>query len=187
MDPVLVEFHLPQQALAEVKLGQQVRVRVDVFPEHAWAGVLTTLNPEVEQSSRNVRMRVTIPNADGRLLPGMFAHFVVLAEERNPVVAISATAVLFAPYGDSVFLLEEGQDAAGGKQLVAKQRFVRLGERRGQLPGLVPAHHRRGRVAEAEGHARDGVLLARGPGPMGRTPPRGGAGSSMTTDGEPWA
>lgn len=142
MDPVHVEFLLPQQSLSEVKPGQKVRVRVDVFPKDAWEGELTTINPEVEPSSRNVRMRATVPNADGRLVPGMFANVDVLAEGKSEVVAIPATAVLFAPYGDSVFVLEESKDAAGKPSLVAQQRFVRLGERRGDFvavnSGLKP-------------------------------------------------
>ncbi|WP_233582931.1 efflux RND transporter periplasmic adaptor subunit [Corallococcus sp. CA053C] len=131
--PAFVEFQLPQQALAQVKQGQKVRIRVDVFPGSTWEGELTTINPEVELSSRNVRMRATVANADGRLLPGMFANVEVLAEKTTPVVAIPATAVLFAPYGDSVFTLAEGKDAAGKKALLARQQFVRLGERRGDF------------------------------------------------------
>nr|WRX36523.1 efflux RND transporter periplasmic adaptor subunit [Cystobacterineae bacterium] len=133
VDPVHVEFLLPQQALAEARLGQKVRIHVDVFPQHTWEGELTTINPEVELSSRNVRMRATVPNADGRLLPGMFANVEVLAEGKKNVVAIPTTAVLFAPYGDSVFVIVDGKDAAGKPASVAQQRFVRLGERRGDF------------------------------------------------------
>jgi membrane fusion protein, multidrug efflux system len=142
VDPVHVEFLLPQQALAEVKPGQKVRMGVDVFPGEAWEGALTTINPEVELASRNVRMRATVSNADGRLLPGMFATVEVLSEDTRQVVAIPTTAVLFAPYGDSVFVLEEAKDAAGQPGLVAQQRFTRLGERRGDFivvdSGLKP-------------------------------------------------
>lgn len=137
MDPVHVEFLLPQQALADVKEGQKVRVQVDVFPKDTWEGALTTINPEVELSSRNVRMRATVSNTDGRLLPGMFATIDVLSEETREVVAIPTTAVLFAPYGDSVFVLEEGKDAAGKPNLVAQQRFTRLGERRGDFIAVI--------------------------------------------------
>jgi membrane fusion protein (multidrug efflux system) len=142
VDPVYVEFLLPQQALSDARLGQKARVRVDVFPQDTWEGVLTTINPEVEVSTRNVRMRATVPNPQGRLLPGMFASVELLAEGKKRVVAIPATAVLFAPYGDSVFLLVEGKDATGKPSLVAQQRFVRLGERRGDFvevtSGLTP-------------------------------------------------
>ncbi|NNC16244.1 efflux RND transporter periplasmic adaptor subunit [Corallococcus exiguus] len=135
--PALVEFQLPQQALAQVKQGQKVRLRVDVFPGESWEGDLTTINPEVELSSRNVRMRATVPNADGRLLPGMFASVEVLSDASEQVVAIPATAVLFAPYGDSVFTLSEGKDAAGKAALLARQQFVRLGERRGDYVAVT--------------------------------------------------
>ncbi|MHA7633834.1 efflux RND transporter periplasmic adaptor subunit [Corallococcus sp. M7] len=135
--PALVEFQLPQQALAQVKQGQKVRLRVDVFPGESFEGELTTINPEVELSSRNVRMRATVPNADGRLLPGMFASVEVLSDASEQVVAIPATAVLFAPYGDSVFTLSEGKDAAGKTALLARQQFVRLGERRGDYVAVT--------------------------------------------------
>ncbi|MGE6758365.1 efflux RND transporter periplasmic adaptor subunit [Corallococcus interemptor] len=135
--PALVEFQLPQQSLAQVKQGQKVRLRVDVFPGESWEGELTTINPEVELSSRNVRMRATVPNADGRLLPGMFASVEVLSDASEQVVAIPATAVLFAPYGDSVFTLSEGKDAAGKAALLARQQFVRLGERRGDYVAVT--------------------------------------------------
>ncbi|WP_223738945.1 efflux RND transporter periplasmic adaptor subunit [Corallococcus sp. AS-1-12] len=135
--PAIVEFQLPQQALAQVKQGQKVRLRVDVFPGESWEGDLTTINPEVELSSRNVRMRATVPNADGRLLPGMFASVEVLSDASEQVVAIPATAVLFAPYGDSVFTLSEGKDAAGKTALLARQQFVRLGERRGDYVAVT--------------------------------------------------
>jgi membrane fusion protein (multidrug efflux system) len=142
VDPVYVEFLLPQQALSDARLGQKARVRVDVFPQDTWEGVLTTINPEVEVATRNVRMRATVPNPQGRLLPGMFANVELLAEGKKRVVTIPATAVLFAPYGDSVFLIVEGKDAAGKPSLVAQQRFVRLGERRGDFvevtSGLTP-------------------------------------------------
>lgn len=137
VDPVHVEFLLPQQSLSAIRPGQKVRLRVDVFPQDAWEGALTTINPEVELASRNVRMRASVANPDGRLLPGMFASVDVLAEGKSQVVAVPATAVLFAPYGDSVFVLEDGQDAAGKPSLVAQQRFVRLGERRGDFVAVA--------------------------------------------------
>src|SRR5207248_5671204 len=81
------------------------------------------------------------PNQDGRLRPGMFANVEVLSPEKRPVLVIPATAVIYAPYGDSVFALEEKKDAAGnagpGSGLVAHQKFVRLGERRGDLVAVV--------------------------------------------------
>ena len=133
VSPIYAEFWLPQQALADVKAGQKVRMTTDTFPGQAWEGTVSTVNTEVDVATRNVRLRATFPNPDGRLRPGMFANVEVLAGAPRPVLVIPATAALFAPYGDSVFVLEEKPDAAGKPGLVATQRFVRLGERRGDL------------------------------------------------------
>jgi membrane fusion protein (multidrug efflux system) len=164
VDPIYAEFWLPQQALAEVKDGQHVQVTTDTFPGQRWEGKITTINPEVDVATRNVRVRATLPNADGRLRPGMFANAEVVAAEKKPVLVIPATAVLFAPFGDSVYVVEEakaeegkagdpkgaeakappakgaekaGPPAPAGPKLVARQRFIRLGDRRGDLVAVA--------------------------------------------------
>src|SRR2546421_689179 len=131
--PIYAEFWLPQQALAELRVGMNGRLRTDVFPQASWEGTLTTINPEVDVNTRNVRVRATFPNTDGRLRPGMFVNVEVLSPEKRTVLVIPSTAVLYAPYGDSVFAIEEKPDAAGKQGLIAHQKFVRLGERRGDL------------------------------------------------------
>jgi membrane fusion protein (multidrug efflux system) len=128
VDPIYAEFALPQQALADVKMGQQAQMRTDIFPGASWQGKVGTINSEVDVATRNVRIRATFPNADGRLRPGMFVNVEVVSGDVHPVLTIPATAVLYAPYGDSVFVAE---DKAG--HLAARQKFVRLGERRGDL------------------------------------------------------
>ncbi len=134
VSPILAEFWLPQQALAEVRAGQKARVRTDAFPGASWDGEITTVNTEVDVATRNVRVRATFPNPDGRLRPGMFANVEVLSSEKRPVLMIPATAVMFAPYGDSVFAIEERKDEKTGRTgLVVRQKFVRLGERRGDF------------------------------------------------------
>jgi len=136
--PIYAEFQLPQQALADVKLGQQVQLKVDVFPGASWEGTVTTINPEVDPGTRNVRMRATVPNPDGRLTPGMFASVEVLSEQQERVLLIPATSILFAPFGDSVYVLETEKSADGtSEKLVAHQRFVRTGERRGDFVAIV--------------------------------------------------
>ena len=135
--PIHADFWLPQQALADLRAGQRARIRTDIFPGASWEGQVTTVNPEVDVATRNVRVRATFANPDGRLRPGMFVNVEVLSPEKRPVLVIPATAVIYAPYGDSVFALEEQKDAAGKATLVARQRFVRLGERRGDLVAVV--------------------------------------------------
>ena len=135
--PVYADFWLPQQALAELIVGMRARLRTDVFPRQVWDGQVETINPEVDVSTRNVRIRATFPNPDGRLRPGMFANVEVLSNEKHRVLLIPSTAVVYAPYGDSVFAIEEKKEPAGKQSFVAHQKFVRLGERRGDLVSVV--------------------------------------------------
>ena len=132
VDPIHADFWLPQRALAEIRAGQLVKIRTDAYPAAGWDGKVATVNTEVDASTRSVRVRATVPNADGRLRPGMFVNVDVAAGEPRPVLVIPATAALFAPYGDSVFVLDKK-----GEALTAHQRFVRLGERRGDLVAVV--------------------------------------------------
>jgi membrane fusion protein (multidrug efflux system) len=135
--PIHVDFWLPQQALADLRSGEKVELRTDIFRDTRWSGEITPITPEVDVATRNVRVRATVANRDGRLRPGMFANVTVVSGDEDRVLAIPATAVLFAPYGDSVFALEQGKDPAGRPATVAKQRFVRLGERRGDLVAVT--------------------------------------------------
>jgi membrane fusion protein, multidrug efflux system len=136
--PIYADFWLPQQALTDLTPGMRARLRTDVFAKKSWEGTVSVVNSEVDVSTRNVRVRAAFPNPDGRLLPGMFANVEVVAPDKRPVLVIPATAVLYAPYGDSVFALEESPPQAGQQPaLVAKQKFVRLGERRGDLVAVV--------------------------------------------------
>ena len=133
VSPIHVEFALPQQALALLRVGQPVRVRTDTFPGRVWNGTVSTINTEVDVATRNVRVRATVQNPDGRLRPGMYGNVEVLSPDEVPVLFIPATAVLFAPYGDSVYVVEEKPGPDGKPATVVNQRFVRLGERRGDL------------------------------------------------------
>jgi membrane fusion protein (multidrug efflux system) len=137
VSPIHADFYLPQQALAEVRAGQRTRLRTDAFPGASWDGQVTVVNPEVDVATRNVRIRATFPNGDGRLRPGMFANVEVLSPEKRPALLIPATSVLFAPYGDSVFVIEEKKDDGGKPTTVARQKFVRLGERRGDFVAVA--------------------------------------------------
>lgn len=137
VNPIYADFWLGQQVLAALKAGQPVRLRTDTFPGSTWDGAITTVNTEVDVATRNVRVRATFPNEDGRLRPGMFANVEVLSKETHPVVTIPATSVLYAPFGDSVFVVEEKKDESGKTRLAARQKFIRLGERKGDLVAVA--------------------------------------------------
>ncbi len=130
--PLYADFWLPQQVIAELRAGMEAHLTTDVYPGRTWRGEVTVVNPEVDPGTRNVRVRATFANPDGALRPGMFGNVEVLSPDERPALVIPATAVVYAPYGDSVFTIEEKD-----KQLVAKQKFVRLGERRGDLVAVV--------------------------------------------------
>lgn len=133
VSPIHAEFYLPQQTLSELQLGMPARLSTDAFPGKDWDGRITTINTEVDVTTRNVRVRATFQNPDGQLRPGMFANVDVLSPDKRPALAIPATSVLYAPFGDSVFLVVEKKEGDGKPSLVAQQKFVRLGERRGDL------------------------------------------------------
>jgi membrane fusion protein (multidrug efflux system) len=128
VSPIHAEFWLPQQVLSDLHVNMRAEMTTDVFPKDKWQGVVTVINPEVDVSTRNVRVRATFPNPDGRLRPGMFASVQVLSDDERQVLVIPATSIMYAPYGDSVFSVEKKD-----QDLVAHQKFVRLGERRGDL------------------------------------------------------
>lgn len=144
LSPVFADFSLPQQELARLKTGMQVRLRTDAYPDRAFEGTLTTINPDLDATNRSVGLQATLDNPDQSLRPGMFVQVeVLLPEEKNELV-IPVTAVLSAPFGDSVYVIES--KAAGGKEtLEVRQRFVRTGRTRGDFitveSGLKPGEH----------------------------------------------
>ena len=133
LDPIYVDFQVPENMLASLEAGYAVVATSDAFPEESFRGTIQTINNRVETSTRNVRIRAEIPNPDERLRPGMFLDVEVVRPQQRRIVAVPNTAVLYAPYGDSVYIVDEGEN--GG--LVARQMFVRLGERRGDLVEVV--------------------------------------------------
>ena len=135
LDPIYVDFSLPQQRLGDLADGLRVNVRSDAYPEQPFEGRITAVNPDIDSTTRNVRVQATLANPDGRLRPGMFVEIGLILDRSEQVLVIPATAVLHAPYGDSLFVIEESEQAAtdGKKALVAQQKFVRLGARRGDF------------------------------------------------------
>jgi membrane fusion protein (multidrug efflux system) len=138
IDPIFADFSLPQQSLARLQAGDPVRVTTDAFPGELFAGKITAVNAEVDAATRNIRLQATIANPKEQLRPGMFVRVAVGLPGRNAVLALPATAVLYAPYGDSVFIVEEHTDEKSGQiGKLLRQQFVRLGEKRGDFVAAV--------------------------------------------------
>lgn len=134
LDQVYVAFALPQQDLPLLRQGLVVRATSDAYLGEKFEGRLTAVNPDVDVVTRNVRMQATFPNADERLRPGMFVNVEVVLPGTRDVLVIPSTAVLFAPYGDSVFVVQPGEAGPDGRRpLTVDQKIVRTGERRGDF------------------------------------------------------
>ncbi|HRD49116.1 MAG TPA: efflux RND transporter periplasmic adaptor subunit [Candidatus Competibacteraceae bacterium] len=134
LDPVYVDFALPQRYLAQLRAGMTVRVAADAFPTQNFEGRITAISPEVDSVTRNVRLQATLANPKGRLQPGMYVEIAAVLPETEQILMIPATAVLYAPYGDSVFVLEDKKDEkTGAVAKVLNQKFVRLGPTRGDF------------------------------------------------------
>ena len=139
LTPVYADFSLPQQSLAQIKTGMTVRVTMDTYTNKQFEGTLTAINPDLDTSTRSVRLQATLDNADHFLRPGMFARIEVVLPSEENVLVIPATSILSAPYGDSVYVIEKGTNsptvAAGtnGPPMVVRQQFVRTGRTRGDF------------------------------------------------------
>jgi membrane fusion protein, multidrug efflux system len=143
LDPIYVNFSLPQQELGRLAMGMKTTITVDALPGQMFEGKVTAINPEVDMATRNVRVQATFTNADEKLRPGMFVNVAVILPLKENVLVIPVTSVLYAPYGDSVFIIEDKKDEKTGDAIqVLRQQFVRLGKSRGDmiviLSGLTP-------------------------------------------------
>lgn len=138
LDKVFVDFSLPQQDLAKVKVGMPVKMTTDAIEGRAFDGTLSAINSAIDPATRSVSLQATIDNADHALRAGMFARVQVLLPEKHPTLFIPTTAVAFAPFGNSVYLIEKKKDEKTGKEeLVARQQFVRTGETRGDFVAVT--------------------------------------------------
>lgn len=138
LDPIYVNFSLPQQQISRMKLGQTVTVTTDAYPGRAFHGKITAVNPKVDTETRNLQVEATVANPKHELLPGMYASVTVEAGAVEQYLTLPQTAVTFNPYGESVYVLEEGgKGEAGRPVLTAKQTFVHVGETRGDQVAIV--------------------------------------------------
>jgi membrane fusion protein (multidrug efflux system) len=144
LDPIFVDFALPQQSLSQIRVGQKTSVTSDAFPDTTFDGEVSALDPQVDTDTRNVRIRATLKNPERKLLPGMFAN--VRVEVGAPVryLTLPQTAVAYNPYGATVYIVgpptaEAGaaKPAGGAPALVAKQVFVTTGATRGDQVAIL--------------------------------------------------
>ena len=143
LSPVYCDFRLPQQDLSKLATEMQVLLYSDSYADKSFEGVLTAINPDLDSSTRSVRLQATFANNAQLLRPGMFTRVEVILPEEREVLVIPSTAVLSSPYGDSVYVIEpQSENATGDDNLVIRQRFIRTGTSRGDFvsveAGLKP-------------------------------------------------
>ena len=135
---VFVDFSLPQQQLADVKPDLPVKVTTDAIPGREFEGKLTAVNSSIDPTTRNVSLQATLDNQDEALRAGMFARVRVLLPQKKSTLFIPATAVSYAPYGNSVFVIEKKSDEKTKEEnLILRQQFIRTGETRGDFVAVT--------------------------------------------------
>ena len=138
LDPIYVDFLLPQQSLDKIKVGQPTKLKVDTYPDKIFSGKITAINPKVEASSRNVQVRATLANPEHKLLPGMFATVDIDVGSVQRLVTLPQTAISYNPYGNLVYVVDDkGKGPDGKPMLVARQTFVTTGATRGDQVSVL--------------------------------------------------
>ncbi|MGE5240152.1 MAG: efflux RND transporter periplasmic adaptor subunit [Bacteroidota bacterium] len=138
LDPVFVDFYLPQQQLSSIAIDQAVVVATDSYPGQTFNGKISAISPKVDPSTRNVQVEATLANPKHELLPGMYASLKVDAGAAERFLTLPQTAVTFNPYGESVYLVEPGEKGADGKPtMIARQSFISVGESRGDQIAIL--------------------------------------------------
>jgi membrane fusion protein, multidrug efflux system len=138
LDPVYVDFALPQQEFGKLSTGFEVRVQTDAIPGREFKGKLTAINSMVDSVTRNVTLQAVLENPDRTLRPGMFAKVELFLPEKRKALVVPGSAISYAPFGDSVFVIETKKDPkTGNESQTIRQQFVRVGEARGDLVSIV--------------------------------------------------
>ena len=137
LNPIYVNFGLPQQALGQVRVGRSLKVTSDDLVGKTFTGRVTALDSVVDQTTRNVQVQATLANPEGKLHPGMFVQVAVAQGEDRSVITLPASAISYAPYGDSVFVITDLQDKQGKTYRGVKQQFVKIDGSRGDQVAVV--------------------------------------------------
>jgi membrane fusion protein (multidrug efflux system) len=147
LDPIYIDFFLPQQQLPQVAIGQTVTLTTDAYPGVAFPAKINAINSKIDTNTRNVQIEATAPNAKRQLVPGMFANVRVSSGEESRYLTLPQTSITFNPYGSTVFVAKESdkkedKDEKGNAKIVAQQVFVTTGPTRGDqvaiLKGIEP-------------------------------------------------
>lgn len=137
VDPIYFNFSVPQQVAPSLAPGSKVAISVDAFPGRSFVGQVTAVNPQINRDLRSIDIQATIQNSSQELLPGMFGRVELSLGKEPQVLSIPATAVSYAPYGNSVYVVEHKKDSSGNPLTTVRQQLVHLGQRRGNFVAVL--------------------------------------------------
>jgi membrane fusion protein (multidrug efflux system) len=138
LDPIFLDFSVPQQNISMIRHGQKVTATSDAYPGEQFTGRIVVINPEVDTATLNVKVRAELKNPHRRLLPGMYATVDISTGKPQRHITLPQTAVTYNPYGNIVFLTEkQGTDDKGKPKLIVKQVFVTTGDTRGDQVAIL--------------------------------------------------
>jgi membrane fusion protein (multidrug efflux system) len=135
LDPVYLNFALPQQNAAQVAVGQPVRVTLDAYPGETFEGTVNALNSNVDDATRNFQIQATLSNAAGKLVPGMFGSVELQLPANEKVITVPLSAIVYQPFGNAVYVVED--QGKEGKGLIVRQQFVQTGATRGDQVAIA--------------------------------------------------
>ncbi len=131
MDPLYVNFSLPQQSIGAVSAGNSIEIEIDSFPNEKFKGSISSINPQVDSTTRNIDLQAILPNPGTRLRPGMFAEVTVILPREDRYISIPSSSINYAPYGNTVYIIDRKKGEAGQESATARQQVVKIGPRRG--------------------------------------------------------
>lgn len=137
LDPIYVNFGVPQQNSVQVRVGRNVRVTTGDLASVEFAGRVTAVNSVVDETTRNIQVQATLANLGGKLRPGMFVQAEVNLGGDRPIIALPASAINYAPYGDSVFVVTDFKDPNGQTYRGVRQQFVKVERGRGDQVAII--------------------------------------------------
>src|SRR5438552_9625552 len=137
LNPIYVNFSVPQQVIGQVKVGDNVRLTTENLAGHKFAGRVNAMDSIVDQATRNIQVQATLANPEGKLRPGMFVQVEVGVGASRSVFALPASAISYAPFGDSVFIVSDLKGPDGKSYRGVRQQFVKVEGARGDQVGVV--------------------------------------------------
>jgi membrane fusion protein (multidrug efflux system) len=137
LNPIYVNIGVPQQAAAQIQVGHKLRVTTEDVAGKVFAGNITAVDAEVDETTRNIQVQATLSNPDGKLRPGMFVQVELAVGASRPVIALPASAINYAPYGNSVYVITDMKDPKGQTYRGVQQQFVKIEGSRGDQVAVI--------------------------------------------------